>query len=66
MRAAIAAFMLGPVAALGPVVAAAQAPFFEPVSEVRLLAGWAEPDGARVAGLAIDLAPGWKDRKSVV
>jgi DsbC/DsbD-like thiol-disulfide interchange protein len=54
MRAALAALILAPVAV------AAQAPFAEPVSEARLLAGWAEPEGARVAGLAIDLSPGWK------
>ncbi|TVQ52423.1 MAG: hypothetical protein EA355_15145 [Rhodobacteraceae bacterium] len=54
MRAAFAALLLAPA------VAAAQASFDAGVSEARLLAGWAEPDGARVAGLAIDLAPGWK------
>ncbi len=29
-------------------------------SEASLLPGWAEPDGSRVAGLAISMAPGWK------
>lgn len=29
-------------------------------AETSLLAGWAEPDGRRVAGLKVDLAPGWK------
>lgn len=29
-------------------------------SSVRLEAGWAEPDGRRIAGLRMDLAPGWK------
>lgn len=31
-----------------------------PQAEVALLAGWAEPDGRRIAGVSIALAPGWK------
>lgn len=30
------------------------------ISAVALRAGWAEPDGRRIAGLQMDLAPGWK------
>jgi DsbC/DsbD-like thiol-disulfide interchange protein len=30
------------------------------VLSARLLSGWAEPDGVRMAGLRLDLAPGWK------
>ncbi len=29
------------------------------VRSVDLLAGWREPDGSRIAAIAIDLAPGW-------
>jgi DsbC/DsbD-like thiol-disulfide interchange protein len=48
--------MILAAAALLPALAAA-----EPQrSQARLLAGWAEPDGARVAGLAVELDPGWK------
>lgn len=32
----------------------------ESFAEVRLLAGRAEPEGARTVGLEVDLAPGWK------
>jgi len=32
----------------------------EPRATPRLLAGWAEPDGRRVAGLSLTMAPGWK------
>lgn len=31
-----------------------------PKAEARLIAGWTEPDGKRVAGLRIELADGWK------
>jgi DsbC/DsbD-like thiol-disulfide interchange protein len=31
-----------------------------PRAEARLVAGWPEADGVRVAGLSITLAPGWK------
>ena len=43
--------------------APASAQFFgggEPPAEARLLAGWETAPGARAAGLAISLAPGWK------
>ncbi len=30
------------------------------LSRARLLSGWAEPDGARMAALLVELAPGWK------
>ncbi|MEO1612239.1 MAG: protein-disulfide reductase DsbD domain-containing protein [Pseudomonadota bacterium] len=29
-------------------------------AEVRLHSGWSEPDGRRIVGLRVDLAPGWK------
>lgn len=31
-----------------------------PQAEARLVGGWAEPDGGRIAALVVDLAPGWK------
>jgi DsbC/DsbD-like thiol-disulfide interchange protein len=43
-----------------PLAAAAQSLATLPQATVRLLPGWAEPDGSHVAGLEIDLAEGWK------
>lgn len=54
----------GPLAAQGlidrPGAGSALAPAPAPVSSVTLLPGWQAADGRRMAGVQVDLAPGWK------
>lgn len=52
------AALIGPTLAAGPL--RAQPAGALPHGHVRLLGGWAEPDGHRVIGLEISLDPGWK------
>jgi DsbC/DsbD-like thiol-disulfide interchange protein len=54
----MAAAVIGPVLGAGPL--RAQPAAAVPHGRVRLLGGWAEPDGHRVIGLEIALDPGWK------
>lgn len=49
---------LAALCALGPLSVSAQVP--EDVAEVTILSGWREEGGRHVAGLSVDLAPGWK------
>jgi len=56
----IATLLIG-AALLAPAGAFAQQPSAQNArAQTALVAGWAEADGARVAGLSIRLAPGWK------
>lgn len=46
--------------AAGPAVSQSIVTTGESLAEVSMVAGRAEPDGARMAGLVIDITPGWK------
>lgn len=46
--------------AAGPAVAQSIVSTGESFADIRLVAGRAEPGGARMAGLVVDVAPGWK------